>query len=185
MPLRVDGTPVSLTGRFRYEPPSGAAVARLTSASAPAPGVRVTLLPGDVPGLLVANAGREALTVLGVDDEPFLRIGPDGVAAYLRSRTWRESGRAGTQATVDDNADGPRWQAVASVPRYSWIDPRTRIVTAARRIDTAVDGADASRDAAARDRIHTLAGGVGRRRHRHFATVKFTPLDQRLSRGSS
>jgi hypothetical protein len=44
VPLRVDGTPVSLTGRFRYEPPSGAAVARLTSSSAPAPGVRVTLL---------------------------------------------------------------------------------------------------------------------------------------------
>ena len=31
---------------------------------------------------------------------------------------------------VDDVADGPRWQAVASVPRYSWIDPRTRVVTA-------------------------------------------------------
>jgi len=131
VPLRVDGTPVSLTGRFRYEPPSGAAVARLTSSSAPAPGVRVTLLPGDVPGLLVANAGREILTVLGVDGEPFLRIGPDGVAANLRSRTWRESGRAGTQATVDDVADGPRWQPVASGPRYSWIDPRTRVVTAA------------------------------------------------------
>ena len=126
VPVRVDGVPAELHGRFRYEPPSGAALARLTSSSTPAPGVRVTLLPGDVPGLMVANAGRQPLTVLGVDGEPFLRIGPDGVVANLSSRTWRESGRAGSQAEHGDT-DAPRWQAVASVPRYSWIDPRTRL----------------------------------------------------------
>ena len=128
VPLRVDGAPTALRGRFRYEPPTGAAIARLTSAAAAAPGVRVTLLPGDPAGLMVANAGDETLTVLGLDGEPFLRIGPGGVAANLRSRTWRESGRAGRRQVEAGNQ--PRWQAVAGSPRYGWVEPRTALAAA-------------------------------------------------------
>ena len=84
VPLRVDGERVALSGRFRAAPAeTGGFSARLTSPSEIAPGVRVTLLPGRAPGLLVHNASDRALLVFGADGEPFLRIAPEGVDANL------------------------------------------------------------------------------------------------------
>jgi hypothetical protein len=126
-----------LTGTFRADPPpDGAYRARLTSPREIAPGVRARLLPGGTPGLLVENGGPEELTVLDADGVPFLRIGPAGVEANVRSRAWRVSGRRpvalgggepatdGVRPGASSPASGPSWQRVASTPRYGWIDAR-------------------------------------------------------------
>lgn len=136
LPVRVDGQPTALTGVFRYDPPpDGMFVARMTSSSRPAEQIRVRLLPGQVGGFLVQNSGETALQVLGMDGEPFLRIGPDGVDANLRSRTWWSSARATGRrpAAVDSRKSLPDWQRVAAAPRFSWIDPRLQAPGAGSR----------------------------------------------------
>jgi hypothetical protein len=130
IPLLVDGAPAVLTGRFEHAA-AGRSTVRLTSPAAPAPGVRVTLLPGRAAGLLVENRRPETLLVLGQGGEPFLRIGPEGVHANLRSATWRRSARSSghvepsqTALRASDAMGAPDWQRVASVPRFGWIEPR-------------------------------------------------------------
>jgi hypothetical protein len=127
IPLRVDGKPVTLAGRFRYKPPpSGAYAATLTSPAEIAPGVRVRLLPGPLPGLLVKNGSRLPLTVLDDGGEPLLRIGPDGVEANVGNAAWARSGRrTDTPANPRPAEPGvPHWQLVARAASYSWLDPR-------------------------------------------------------------
>jgi hypothetical protein len=129
--LRVDGAQVALTGRFRFEPPpAGAYEWRMTSPPRIAPGVRVRLLPGRMPGLLVENTGALPLLILGIDGEPFLRVGPEGVDANTRSETWRQSGRrfASSNAAGEMSTEAD-WQRVAQTPRFSWIEPRARAST--------------------------------------------------------
>jgi hypothetical protein len=139
---------VALSGRFRSEPPAtGSYTARLTSPSEIAPGVRVTLLPGRAPGLLVHNASQRPLLVFGTDGEPFLRIDAEGVDANLRSRTWQQSARSAsvpTQEVAEADALGdaraaPAWRRVASVPRFGWIEPRALVTSAPP--ETAQNGA--------------------------------------------
>jgi hypothetical protein len=125
LPLRVDGVPIPLRGRFRYEPPAdGAFHTVLTSPRWIADRVSVRLLPGRVPGLLVANSGPVPLLILGTESEPFLRIGPQGVEANVISPTWRASGRGGGGANSTDAAATPRWQRVSTAARYSWLETR-------------------------------------------------------------
>jgi hypothetical protein len=103
-------------------------MARLTSPPEIAPGVRVRLLPGRVPGLLLENSSAHPLLVFGTEGEPFLRIGPRGVEANLHSRAWWDSGRASgrrSEARIDASA-APEWHRVAIAPRFSWIEPRIR-----------------------------------------------------------
>jgi hypothetical protein len=132
VPLRVDGERVALSGRFRSAPTeAGAFRARLTSPSEIAPGVRVTLLPGRAPGLLVENASGRALIVFGAEGEPFLRIASEGVDANLASPTWQASARSASAAVPAEGASGaPAWQRVASVPRFGWIEPRALVTRA-------------------------------------------------------
>lgn len=122
IPLRVDGDDVLLAGTFEWTPPPAPAALSLTSPAEIAPGVRIRMLPGRHPGLLVENAGTRSVTILGVDGEPFLRIGQAGVEANVRSATWQQSGRA---TIVDATpAREPAWVRVATGTRYGWVDPR-------------------------------------------------------------
>ena len=121
IPLRLNGKPLALTGRFEtVPPPDGAFRARLTSGD-PFEGVTVTLMPGRVPALYLVNASDEDVLVLGADGEPFLRIGPGGTSANVRSATWRRIGKA--IAAADDGA-ASRWELQSPSPRYAWIEPR-------------------------------------------------------------
>jgi hypothetical protein len=120
IPMRLNGKALALTGRFEtVPPPDGAFRARLTSGD-PFAGVSVTLMPGRVPGLYLVNASAEDVLVVGADGEPFLRIGPGGTSANVRSATWRRSGKA---AAPDDGTE-PRWELQSPSPRYAWIEPR-------------------------------------------------------------
>jgi hypothetical protein len=127
LPLRVDGEATALTGVFRYDPPpEGMFVARMTTPLRVARGIQVRLLPGQVGGLLVQNSSERSLQILGIDGEPFLRIGPQGVEANLHSRTWWRSARSNGRRhdTAASRESLPDWQRVAAAPRFSWIDPR-------------------------------------------------------------
>ena len=129
VPLKVDDRVISLSGVFRYEPPpQGMYVAKLTSPSQVAPGVRVRLLPGSVAGVFVESSSALPLEIAGAYGEPFLRIGPDGVSANVRSLTWWSCARStGRRHEVAGNRETlPDWQRVAAAPRFSWIDPRTQ-----------------------------------------------------------
>jgi hypothetical protein len=138
IPLRVDGRPVTLAGRFRYEPPAGAYQWRLTSPRTVAPGVDVTLLPGPSPGLMLRNASDRVVQVYGEAGEQFLRIGPGGVDANLNSPTWWRSARSTSQSPPSLDAGAPpRWVKVGTTPRFSWVDPR------AARPDTVPDAGSA------------------------------------------
>lgn len=124
VPMRVDGTPVVLTGAFRYQAPPAACTARLTSLPEVAPGVRVRLLPGRMPGLMIESSAVRPLLVYGADGEPFLRIDSRGVEANVSSRTWARSARSASAMRASQRTETADWQRVAAVPRFGWIEPR-------------------------------------------------------------
>ena len=107
-------------------PRSGRWRATLISARGLVPGVRVTLLPGRVPGLFLESSRADPLVVLGRAGEPFLRFTSEGVEANRQSPLWRENVRARREivtVTVDPLA-APDWQRVSRVPRLAWLEFR-------------------------------------------------------------
>jgi hypothetical protein len=91
------------------------------------PGVSVRVLQfGDE--FELANASSTEVTVPGYSDEPYLRIGPDGVwrnanspATYINLDLY---GRVSLPAGADPQAD-PDWKRVSTEPSYVWHDHRT------------------------------------------------------------
>jgi hypothetical protein len=127
IPLRFGGVPVALHGRCRLAPPpTGVFTPRLTSPEQPFPGVRVQLIAGRVPALYLQNTGDEPVVVLGASGEPFLRIGPGGTSANVRSPTWQRTGKAEVTTTAPpiDAKAAPAWQTQSSTPSYAWIEFR-------------------------------------------------------------
>jgi hypothetical protein len=105
---------------------SGSWRATLVSAANPAPGVRVTLLPGRVPGLFLESFSADTVVILGRSGEPFLRFSPRGVEANVRSPIWRENALASGRsppALADPQAPA-EWQRVSRSPRLGWIEFR-------------------------------------------------------------
>ncbi len=130
VPLRLGGEEAEVRGHVEFRPLLGAVVAELRSPMAVSDDVQVTLLTGRLPGLLLLNLGREPVTVIGRDGEPFARIGPQGVEVNLRSTTHVEDqiakGKiASSRASVaSDPAAAPRWRKVSSQNSYAWLDTR-------------------------------------------------------------
>jgi hypothetical protein len=91
------------------------------------PGVTVRILQfGDE--LELANDSDTDVLVPGYSDEPYLRIGPDGVwrnanspATYLNLDRF---GGAAMPARADASAE-PEWEQVSTEPAYVWHDHRT------------------------------------------------------------
>ena len=129
IPVRVDGEPSALRGRFVPRPkPTGMLHTRLVSAGELAPGVRLSLLDGPAGTFFLQSESEQIVTVLGRDGEPFLRVGRAGVDANLHSATFAEVARlrGGTGLLLEPRADAePRWQQVSAAPRYAWVDLRT------------------------------------------------------------
>ncbi|MGR7025744.1 hypothetical protein [Geodermatophilus sp. URMC 62] len=100
---------------------------RVTSVQPAVPGVAVRVLQfGDE--LEVVNTTGTEVTVPGYSDEPYLRIGPDGVWRNAHSpATWVNLDRYG-RATVPPEADPaaePEWVQVSTEAQYVWHDHRT------------------------------------------------------------
>jgi len=127
IPLRFGGVPVALHGGFQPAPPArGVFVPRMTSSEEPFPGVRVQLMKGRVPALYLENTGDEPVIVLGAAGEPFLRIGPEGTSANVRSPTWQRTGKAEvtTTAPAVDAKAAPEWRTQSATRSYAWIEFR-------------------------------------------------------------
>lgn len=78
--------------------------------------------------LSVTNTSDVELTVTGYSDEPYLRIGPDGVfenraseAAYVNTDRYGEVGEIPSEVGPEFP---PRWTKVSDDPTYAWHDHR-------------------------------------------------------------
>jgi hypothetical protein len=100
---------------------------RVTGVTPELPGVRVRVLQFGDELELVNGTGTE-VEIPGYDDEPYLRIGPDGVWRNARSpATYINLDRFG-RVTLPEEADSraePRWEQVSTEPHYVWHDHRT------------------------------------------------------------
>ncbi|MGY1665709.1 hypothetical protein [Geodermatophilus sp. SYSU D00696] len=100
---------------------------RVTAVEPAVPGVSVRVLDfGDA--LELVNTTAAVVTVPGYSDEPYLRIGPDGVwrnahspATYINLDRF---GRVTLPADADPQAE-PEWVQVSTEPQYTWHDHRT------------------------------------------------------------
>ncbi|SFF54263.1 hypothetical protein [Blastococcus tunisiensis] len=101
--------------------------ARVLAVTPDVPGISVRVLQFGDQLELVNETGTEVL-VPGYDDDPYLRIGPDGV--------WRNANSPATYINLDryaqvdlpDNARRgatPDWEQVSTQPHYVWHDHRT------------------------------------------------------------
>ncbi len=107
---------------------------RVTSVAPAVPGVDVRVLQfGDA--LEVVNTTATELTVPGYSDEPYLRIGPDGVWRNARSPATTINldryGRVTLPADADPRA-APEWVQVSTEPQYTWHDHRTHWMSVER-----------------------------------------------------
>jgi hypothetical protein len=107
--------------------------ARILSVSPAVPGLTVRVLQFGDELELVNETDVDAL-VPGYSDEPYLRIGPDGVWRNRNSpATWLNLDRYGKAAAelpagVDAAAE-PEWEQVSTEPAYVWHDHRTHWMT--------------------------------------------------------
>jgi hypothetical protein len=100
---------------------------RVVSVAPEMPGVHVRILQFGDEFELVNDSGTE-VTVPGYSDEPYLRIGPDGVwrnahspATYINRDRY---GRTALPESADPDAE-PEWVQVSTEPHYVWHDHRT------------------------------------------------------------
>lgn len=133
-PMLIDGAPSALTGRFEVAV-GEAAVPEPTIERGPPQGWSARIAPGAHPALMLSRLGPEqkgpgaddaALTVIGIDGEPYLRLDRDGAAINPDSATWRRYGRIeGLEAPPRAaGAEGVAWMNVTATPRFAFIDPR-------------------------------------------------------------
>ncbi|WP_104524719.1 hypothetical protein [Blastococcus atacamensis] len=101
--------------------------ARIVSVTPGLPGVTVRILQFGDELELVNESGTDVL-VPGYSDEPYLRIGPNGVWRNAHSPATHLNldryGRASMPAGVDADAE-PAWEQVSTEPEYVWHDHRT------------------------------------------------------------
>jgi hypothetical protein len=82
--------------------------------------------------MIVENRTPTDLVVLGEGGEPFLRIGPQGVFANVKSPTWyRSNDPTGTAAPPKDAdpAAPPSFARASAEPSWGWFDHRMHKVT--------------------------------------------------------
>ncbi len=92
-------------------------------------GLDVRILGGD-DQLSVTNHTTNAITVLGDEGEPYVRLRPDGaVAVNVNAPSFYRDGGPATAAAVPATASSDataRWQTVATNGTYAWHDRRIR-----------------------------------------------------------
>lgn len=91
------------------------------------PGIIVQVQISVADQLVVENRTATELAVLGEQDEPFLRVGRDGVFANVRSPTWFRSNDPTGAFPVPPAADAtaePQWARVSRQRSWGWFDHR-------------------------------------------------------------
>ena len=93
----------------------------------PVAGVTVQIATSVTAQLVVSNPTPTPVSVLDVNDEPFLRIGPDGVFANKASPWWYLTNSPDGDATVPADAHrgaAARWEQVSTEPAWGWFEHR-------------------------------------------------------------
>jgi hypothetical protein len=117
--VRIGGTNTAITGTFAFQPrPKGQFDASVTPPAGFPAGISVRVVPGATPALFLQNSSRHSVTVLGLQGEPYVRIGPDGVAVNEASTTWQQLGRE-QRSTAKAG-----WIQLSRQPAYAWMEPR-------------------------------------------------------------
>jgi hypothetical protein len=104
---------------------------RVTAVRPELPGVTVRVLQFGDDLELVNRSGTE-LVVPGYQDEPYLRIGPDGVWRNQRSPATYINLDRFARVSLPDKADPraePEWLQLSTRPQYVWHDHRTHWMT--------------------------------------------------------
>jgi hypothetical protein len=126
VPLRYGTQDFRVLGRVDYVTFKGGYKAVLTSTPTPFDGVKVSVIPGRLPGVFLDNPGTVPVVVTGRSGEPFLRIGPAGTEANLHSPSWVDNlkGHGDTPTVEADAAAPPQWQPIHPEPRMLWLETR-------------------------------------------------------------
>lgn len=98
----------------------------LKSVQPPIPGLEVRVIESGS-RLEVENRTGEDAVVIGYENEPYLRVGPDGVFENRRSPATYLNGDRRGRTTVPGTADpkaAPEWRKIASQPVARWHDHR-------------------------------------------------------------
>jgi hypothetical protein len=124
--------PAKIKGRIEYKPQLGTYEAVLKSPDQPAPDVTVAVVSAQVPAIYLQNNSQQTVTVLGAEDEPFVRIGPT-VEVNLHSPSYIQMQQAIAKTPeasaevgqAEANADtAPNWQQVQKSPQWRWLEFR-------------------------------------------------------------
>jgi hypothetical protein len=139
IPARPQGLAVILTalltcllaGASVAHAKDAAVVSQLKGVQPPAEGLELEVVGGDR-FLLLANGTGKEVTVMGYDDEPYLRFLPSRVVEVntrAPSKYANEDRYAlrPVPASADSKAP-PRWQEVSRNGRYRWFDHRTHLM---------------------------------------------------------
>ena len=109
------------------EPPATNWRSRVTRFESPVPGLSIAMIDAGEK-VELTNSSDRTVIVVGYENEPYLRVGPDGVfengrspAAYLNASI---TGGAAVPDTADAKA-APEWRPVSSSNRVSWHDHRS------------------------------------------------------------
>lgn len=128
VPVRYGSVSALITGHFELEPLLGSYLVLAD----PAPdGLSVTPLQGVLPGLLLVDAVRRAVTVFGVDGRPFIRFVPapagDSTAMIVAENEGSRSYAIDHQArglAPPVGVPAVDWTTVGTGYSVSWLDPR-------------------------------------------------------------
>lgn len=101
-------------------------LSEVTSIAPAIPGLTAVVLGRD-DQIEVDNAQAASFTVLGYEDEPYLRFGPDGVEVNLHSPAYYLNQDRYAKVALPKDADArlaPKWNTVTQGRRWSWHDHR-------------------------------------------------------------
>jgi hypothetical protein len=127
IPMTVGATKIGVTGSFEALEGHGHLVTDL--ATSQVAGLEIRLSQGPVPALYVHNSTARTLSIEGAEGEPFLRIGPAGVHANVRSPSYHAGGALtirNVPAWASASAS-PRWKKISDRPVWGWLEYRTAV----------------------------------------------------------
>lgn len=128
LPVQFGDTVSMISGHFEYRPDANGMIqANVADLGALQGKAMVRAMPGSSrPGLFLSYYGDSPLTLMGEQDEPFLRFSQQGVEANRNSPTWATVAPAGAPSYVgNDNGSEVLWARISGGSSYGWIEPRT------------------------------------------------------------
>jgi hypothetical protein len=127
VPMKIETTSIRVGGGFEPLEGHGHFITKLDAPRLK--DVDLRLIQGPIPAIFARNDGDRMLRVAGAADEPFLRIGPGGVWANLRSPSYYNGGSLAIRRVPSfaDATAPPRWAKVSAQPTWGWLEYRAAL----------------------------------------------------------